>query len=86
VSWRLPSVVELKSVQDPSLPAPFVPASVFTGVQSEYYWSASSSADNPGGAAWLVGFFSGGVVDSTNKALNANYTWCVRGPMQESLY
>src|SRR5215471_2214813 len=30
VGWRLPSVVELNSVRDPSLPAPFVPASIFT--------------------------------------------------------
>jgi hypothetical protein len=40
--WRLPSVVELKSVQDPSLPAPFVPLSIFTGVQSAPYWSATA--------------------------------------------
>ncbi len=32
--WRLPSVVELKSIQDPSLPAPFIPTTVFMGVQS----------------------------------------------------
>jgi len=48
VGWRLPSAVELKSVQDPSLPAPFVPVSVFTGVQSAAgYWSATTNADNP---------------------------------------
>ena len=45
VGWRLPSVVELKSVQDPSLPAPFVPASVFTNVLAATYWSATPFAD-----------------------------------------
>jgi hypothetical protein len=38
--WRLPSVAELNSLQDPLLAAPFVPT-VFSGVQSDYYWSAT---------------------------------------------
>ena len=42
--WRLPSVPELTSLIDPSLPPPFVPASVFTGVQSANYWSATTLA------------------------------------------
>ena len=64
VGWRLPSVAELKSVQDPSLPAPFVPGTVFTGVQSAIYWSASSDAGNPA-LAWFVSF--GGSVLTTGK-------------------
>ena len=31
VAWRLPSMVELKSVMDPTLPAPFLPNNVFIG-------------------------------------------------------
>jgi len=79
-------VVELKSVQDPSLPAPFVPASVFPGVlQSATYWSASSGAENPPDA-WVVGF-SGGLVGFFVKASSSSgRAWCVRGPMQESVY
>lgn len=83
VGWRAPSVIELKSVQDPSLAAPFVPASVFTGVQSSGYWSASSIAGEPT-SAWAVSF-GDGVVGNGVKAA-AGPVWCVRGPMQESVY
>ncbi|MGE3977612.1 MAG: DUF1566 domain-containing protein, partial [Nitrospira sp.] len=41
IGWRLPSMVELKSVQDPSMAPPFVPAGIFTDVQSTTYWSVS---------------------------------------------
>ena len=83
VGWRLPSVVELNSVRDPSLPAPFVPASVFTGVQSADYWSASTLAGLPA-LAWFVNF-DGGVVFSTNKASSV-LAWCVRGGMNADVY
>lgn len=76
VGWRLPSVVELKSVQDPSLPAPFVPAGVFTNVQSASYWSATSNADNPTNA-WFVNFFYGVVF--TFFKTNGGHAWCVHG-------
>lgn len=74
--WRLPSVVELKSVQDPTLPAPFVPASVFTGVQSANYWSASTLADSPSNA-WVVPFINGNV--NTGIKTGSVQVWCVRG-------
>lgn len=88
--WRLPSVAELASVLDgsPDAVAPFVPASTFTiggspGVQSDFYWSASVLADFPT-TAWGVNFFNG-FVSNTFKT-SAARAWCVRGPMQESVY
>jgi Protein of unknown function (DUF1566) len=81
--WRLPSVVELKSVQDPSLPAPFVPATVFTGVQSTLYWSASRLAGTPA-FGWVVSFGNDIVAGDTVATLH--HVWCVRGPMQEAEY
>ena len=81
--WRLPSVIELKSVQDPSLAAPFVPATVFTGVQSANYWSATAIADDPP-SAWSVHFSGGGVVGGS-KAVSF-YAWCVRGGMNADQY
>ena len=81
--WRLPSVVELASVQDPSLPAPFVPANVFTGVQSANYWSATTNAEIPT-SAWLVPFGSGSV-GPEDKA-SSGHAWCVRGGMNADAY
>ena len=84
VGWRLPSVIELKSVQDPSLAPPFVPASVFPNVQSTLYWSATTVDGYPGNA-WVVNFFNGNVQSDHGKPESAQ-VWCVRGPMQESVY
>jgi hypothetical protein len=91
--WRLPSVVELASLIDPSLPAPFVPASAFTistsdatpGVRSAFYWSAASLAFNPAGA-WGV-LFSDGLVSVGVKTSDSNsHAWCVRGGMNADTY
>jgi len=94
VGWRLPSVVELKSVQDGSTGAvaPFVPASAFTlstsnatpGVQSADYWSATTNAGNPA-FAWTV-LFLDGVVSGDLKASNLGRAWCVRGGMHADAY
>ncbi len=89
MGWRLPSVVELRSVQDPTLPAPFVPA-IFTGVQSAFYWSATTNVLDPT-LAWIVGFglpSDGGLDVTTNtKASNGlDHVWCVRGPMNADAY
>jgi len=83
VGWRLPSAIELKSVQDPTLPAPFVPSSVFTGIHSAFYASGSSLAEFPA-SAWYVGF-NNGEVNASIKTLSVN-VWCVRGPMNPGAY
>ncbi len=87
VGWRLPSLVELKSVQDPTLPPPFVPASVFTGVQLAFYWSATTQADYPT-SAWGVFFDHTGLVNYAGKSGVglSYYMWCVRGPMNADRY
>lgn len=83
VGWRLPSVVELKSVQDLTLPGPFVPASVFTGIQTFVYWSATTVSASPT-SAWGV-FFNDGDVNIFGKVLTA-HVWCVRGGMGADQY
>lgn len=81
--WRLPSVVELVSLTDPSLPAPFVPPAVFTGVQLVPYWSATANAASSS-TALSVNFDDSHVGMSPKSSSNA--VWCVRGLMQESVY
>ena len=88
LGWRLPSVIELKSVQDPSLPAPFVPPNVFSGIQSATYWSATTS-DNDSGYdfspfKWVVDFGNGKV--GRQPQASHYHAWCARGPMQETVY
>jgi hypothetical protein len=77
-------VVELKSVQDPSLPPPFIPSDVFSGVLPFFYWSATASVDLPA-SAWGVHFNTGDVFNTNFKA-NTNFAWCVRGPMNADQY
>jgi hypothetical protein len=88
VGWRLPSVIELKSLQDPTLVAPFVP-SVFSGIQTvdADYWSATALADNPD-AAWGVDFAGGSSMGAVfnNSTANELHAWCVRGPMNADAY
>jgi len=83
--WRLPSVSELASLIDPSLPAPFVPA-VFTGVeQMAPYWSATANADSTSATSKLSVSLQDGKVGVSSKS-SANFFWCVRGPMNEAAY
>ena len=86
--WRLPSVVELVSLIDPSLPAPFVPGTVFTGVQSDgvLYWSATFDAGNASpGFAWVLTLASPSGAAPSFKATPL-HSWCVRGGMNADAY
>lgn len=83
--WRLPSVSELASLIDPSLPAPFVPA-VFTGIElMAPYWSATANADSTSATSKLSVNLQDGKVGVSSKS-SANFFWCVRGPMNEAAY
>jgi len=83
--WRLPSVHELSSLVDgDAVSVSALPAGhPFSIVQNGIYWSATTFADDPA-SAWNVNFFflSNPSFDKTDS----NYAWCVRGPMQESVY
>jgi hypothetical protein len=82
--WRLPSVHELASLVDPANAVPSLPTGhPFTNVQSAFYWSATTLADDPS-LAWVVSF-NDGLVSFGNKTL-ATPAWCVRGGMNADAY
>jgi len=84
--WRLPSIVELTSLIDPSLPAPYVPVPMFTGVQQNSYWSATSNETNTSNNKWSVNLAVGdGLAGNSSKGSVGN-VWCVHGVMQDSVY
>jgi len=83
--WRLPSVIELRSLQDPALPAPFVPTNVFTGIKIDY-WAATTFGENPA-RAWVINFGVTSFAGHGDKADNSHgCAWCVRGPMNADTY
>lgn len=89
--WRLPTIQELASLVDPTVPSPgpTLPAGhPFANVRvttdpsggansSSAYWSATTASINPALNAYGVEFQTG-VVASTTK-IGFLYVWCVRG-------
>lgn len=74
--WRLPTVLELKSVMDSSQTHPALPAGhPFVNVAG-FYWSSTSYAANTD-LGWFV-FMSLGSLTSGSKGYG-NYVWPVRG-------
>ena len=83
--WRLPSIIELASLVDPSIrTGPTLPLGhPFTSVQMDAYWSATTIAGNPN-SAWIV-FFDTGKVLHAFKTITF-HVWCVRGGMNSDQY
>jgi Protein of unknown function (DUF1566) len=73
--WRLPEIGELKGILDSSRSNPSIDT-IFGPTQPYYYWSATTSAGNPG-FAWSVGFSNGGVGNG-NKDIVYSYVRAVR--------
>ena len=75
-TYRLPEVKELISLVDYSQFNPALPAGhPFSGVQSSFYWSASTSAIIPADA-WIVNFGNGFVF--TSFKTDSFFVWCAR--------
>lgn len=83
--WRLPAVVELKSVEDRTLPSPYI-NSVFNSngiLSANNWWFATTSGINADDA-WIVDI--GGRVNGNSKTNGQGLAWCVRGPMNADTY
>jgi hypothetical protein len=85
--WRLPNVREMQSlvhygVYDPAVPntagtGKWTSGDPFTGVQSSYYWSSTTCADDTTVACFV--HLRNGSVDGTYKSIPFVYVWPVRG-------
>jgi hypothetical protein len=81
LGWRLPTLQELASLVDPTvpLPGPRLPSGhPFSGVQSQPYWTANSAVESPG-YEWLVNFGGGNTVGQQSILAYSFNVWCVRG-------
>jgi hypothetical protein len=72
--WRLPDIMELRSLTDRFSYNPAIDGIFFPNTPSEQYWSSTSYLD----LAWLVGFLSGAT--PYKKKTSLNHVRCVRGP------
>lgn len=73
--WRVPEIRELVGLVDTTFNNPAANTSVFSNVQSDIYWSATTNATLPTGA-WDVIFRNGNVLTSIRA--NNNFVWCAR--------
>ena len=79
--WRLPTIQEVASLIDPTVPrdrAPTLPADhPFINVQLSEYWSATQAVPAvTEGSAWAAAFSDGFVGSFPRSA--AMFVWCVR--------
>jgi hypothetical protein len=75
--WRLPNARQLHSLIDLGNYNPALPSGhPFTGVQSKFYWSSTTSAPFTN-LAWWVNILYGDV--NGDSKTNSYYVWPVRG-------
>ena len=86
--WRLPSVVEFKSLADSSNSSPALPTShPFNDIQSAtdtFYWTATSDANEGSTSAWALRF-EGGEALLLGKG-SVLFVWCARSGMNADAY
>ena len=87
MGWRLPSVHELGSLVDPSVPfftVALPSGHPFTILDSFTYWSATTNAEDTS-RAWVMSIFNPSS-SHADKGLSRFPVWCVRGGMNADAY
>jgi hypothetical protein len=85
VGWRLPSIVELASVQDLSVPSPYINSVFnFAGTAPAGNWWSATTSGAASTDAWIMDI--GGRVNGNSKSNGQGLAWCVRGPMNADMY
>jgi hypothetical protein len=76
--WRLPTRIELESLVNAgkNSPAEWLNSQGFSGLQADYFWSATPYALWPSSWAWYVDFYNGDLHGVDQK--NRNYVLAVR--------
>jgi hypothetical protein len=74
--WRLPTRAELEGLTNGTDAVLSGSPGPFSGVQSNFYWSSTSIADNSS-SAWNLGLYNGNV--NNDIKVSGPYVWPVRG-------
>lgn len=75
--WRVPAVLELRSIVDVSVTMPAIDLMFFPGTSSESFWSNTPTAGVPTGT-WFVMFDRGQVINDQILRLTTMRVRCVR--------
>jgi hypothetical protein len=83
--WRVPSIFELSTLLDTTVPSPFLPAGhPFRNVSKPlWFWSSTRETYNVPSFFWGLNTWDGNVAEYY-PATAGMHAWCVRAPSAES--